>query len=57
MAEQQRPLVYLEVVHHGDVCWGSGPEGVVDHCVFLWSGYATGGQDLVVLVHTQRLPT
>ena len=45
--------MYLEVVHHGDVrgC------AVVGDGVSLGSGDPAGGQDLVVLVHAQRLPT
>lgn len=54
--EQRRHLGYLEVVDHGDVSGRSLPDGVIHHRVSLWTGDAAGGQDLVVLVHAQRLP-
>lgn len=53
--EQQCHLEYLEVVDHGDM--SVLPDGVIYNSISLWTGDATGGQDLVILVHTQRLPT
>lgn len=55
--EQQCHLGYLEVVNHGDVSGRCTPDGVIYNRISLWSGDTTGGQDLVILVHTQRLLT
>lgn len=37
--------------------WMCFPDVVIYNSVSLWTGDATGGQDLVILVHTQWLPT
>lgn len=55
--EQQRHLVYLEVVDHRDVSGRCFSDAVIYYSISFWSWDATGGQDLVVLVHAQRLPT
>lgn len=55
--EQQCHLEYLEVVNHSDVSGRCLPNGVVHNSISLWTRDTTGGQDLVILIHTQRLPT
>lgn len=54
--EQQCHLEYLEVVHHSDVSGSRFPDGVVYNSVSLWTRDTTGGQDLVILIHTQWFP-
>lgn len=56
-ADQQCHLEYLEVVDHGDVSGMRFPDSVIDNGVSLWTGDTTGRQNLVILIHTQRLPT
>lgn len=48
---------HLEVVHYSDVFWRPGALGMVHHRVFLQTRNTTGGQHLIVLVHTQGLPS
>lgn len=48
---------HLAVMHNGDVFRGRGTLGVVHHGVSLQAGDPAGRQHLVVLVHTQRLPS
>lgn len=47
----------LEVVHHGDVSWRPLAQSVIHHRVSCDAGYAARGQNLIILIHTQRLPT
>lgn len=47
----------LEVVHHGDVSRRPLAQSVIHHRVPFGPGYATGRQNLIILIHTQRLPT
>ena len=55
--EQQCSLEYLEVVDYSDVSGRCFPDGVIYNSISLRTRDATGGQDLVILIHTQRLPT
>lgn len=55
MKAQQFP--YLEVVNNCDVSGLLFAFGVVDNGVPLGPGNAAGGEDLVVLVHAEGLPT
>lgn len=48
---------YLEVVHNSNVFGWDFSNAMVDHSVSLGPRDAAGGQDLVILVHTQRFPT
>lgn len=54
--EQHSHLEHLEVVDHSDVSRRCFSSGVIYNRISLWSRNTTGGQDLVILVHTQRLP-
>lgn len=47
---------HLVVVHHCDVRGRLLDLAEVDDGVLLGAWYAAGGQDLIVLVHAQRLP-
>lgn len=44
-------------MHNSDVGGRYFPDGMIDHSVSLRPRDATGGQDLVILVHTQWFPT
>lgn len=44
-------------MHNSDVGGRYFPDGMVDHSVSLGPRDATGGQDLVILVHAQWFPT
>jgi len=55
--EQQCHREYLEVVDHSDMSEKCFPSGVINNSVSLWTRDSTGGEDLVILVHAQRLPT
>ena len=50
-------ILYLKVVDHGDVRGRCLPSGIMYNCISLGSRHTTGGQDPIILVHTQRLPT
>lgn len=47
----------LEVAHHGDVSRRLLAQSVIHHRVAFGPGYAAGGQNPIILVHAQRLPT
>lgn len=55
--EQQCHLEYLKVVDHSDVSRRCFSTGVIYNGISLWSRNTTRRQDLVILVHTKRLPT
>lgn len=44
-------------MYYSDVFGGPGALGMVHHRVFLQTGDTAGGQHLVVLIHTQGLPS
>lgn len=48
---------YLKIVNHGDVTGRDFPNSIVYNRISLWTRDAAGGEDLVVLVHTEGLPT
>lgn len=54
---RRRAVKYLEVVHHSDMCGRCFPDGVIYNSISLRTRDSAGGQDLVILVHTQGLPT
>lgn len=48
---------YLKIVDHSNVSRRGFPHSIVYYRIPLWTRDAAGGEDLVILVHTEGLPT